>query len=109
MSKQTHKQRYLQQISDLEKAVLSLERAHVDLDAELNASREQWRARENTIAELKDAYSRRVDVEIIQRLPSIDAKDAGVPAASLGGTLGCASPSFGGGNFGGGVLSPPPR
>jgi hypothetical protein len=104
MSKQAHKQRHLQQISDLEKAVLSLETAHVDLDAELNASREQWRARETTIAELKDAYSRRVDVEIIQRLPSIDAKDASVPAASLGGTLGFASPSFGGG-----VLSPPPR
>jgi chromosome segregation ATPase len=103
MTKQGHKQRYVQQISDLEKAVLSLEKAHVDLDAEVNASREQWRTREIKIAELKDAYSRRVDVEIIQRLPTIEWRDAGTHA-EMRGIAQCASPSFGGG-----VLSPPPR
>ena len=35
--------------------VVSLEQAHVDLDAELTLNREQWRAKETKIAELKDA------------------------------------------------------
>ena len=39
--------------------VVSLEQAHVDLDAELTLNREQWRAKETKIAELKDASLQR--------------------------------------------------
>jgi len=85
-----------QEIKNKSKQVADLEQAQREVELETETWRAEWRAKENRAAEIRRSYERRLEAEIISKLPDISEtpslKDVSDSFGSPGPTFGSGSP-----------------